>query len=57
MIHTKNWSGLDSTDAIAAALVVLVDYGWVTPLESKFGGAGRPTIKYRANVGIGEALL
>ena len=57
VIHTKNWSGLDSTDAIAAALIVLVDYGWVTPLESKLGGAGRPTIKYRANVGIGEALL
>jgi hypothetical protein len=58
VIHTKNWAGLDSKDAVAAALVVLVDYGWVIPFETKAGGVGgRPTMKYRANAGIGEALL
>jgi hypothetical protein len=56
-IHTKNWSGLDSKEAIAAALGVLTDYGWVIPIESQAGVGGRPTIKYRANAGIGEALL
>ena len=57
VIHTKNWSGLDSKEAIEAALVVLTDYGWVTPLENKAAVGGRPTIRYRANAGIGEALL
>jgi len=56
-IHTKNWAGLDSKDAVAAALVVLVDYGWVIPIDSRVGVGGRPTMKYRANAGIGEALL
>jgi hypothetical protein len=57
VIHTKNWSGLDSKEAIESALEVLTDYGWVVPIENKAGRAGRPTIKYRANAGIGEALL
>jgi hypothetical protein len=57
VIHTKNWSGLDSKDAVAAALVVLVDYGWVIPIENPAGVGGRPTTRYRANAGIGEALL
>jgi len=57
VIYTKNWSGLDSKEAISSALGVLTDYGWVIPIENPAGVGGRPTIKYRAIAGIGEALL
>ena len=57
IISTKDWAGLDSKEAIAAALGVLTDYGWVIPIDSRAGVGGRPTMKYRANAGIGEALL
>jgi hypothetical protein len=47
---TRNgWGLLGSSDIAGAALDVLVEYGWIYPVEDKKAGGGRTTTRYFIN--------
>lgn len=51
----KGWAGLNTKEQAQAALDALVEYGWLTELESRSGG--RPSVKYYLNPAATSDLL
>jgi putative DNA primase/helicase len=52
-VYVKGWSGLDTPDAVKAALAVLQDAGWVREVPGESGPfGGRPSNRYQVNPGV-----
>ncbi|MEQ6889078.1 YfjI family protein [Halomonas sp. CS7] len=43
-VQQRGWAGLDTTEAVGAALDLLEDHGYLTPIETRTGG--RPRVDY-----------
>jgi hypothetical protein len=54
-IYLKGWSGLDSVELAKMAVDVLVDAGWLRPMQTGSGSeGGRPRTRYAVNPKVRE---
>jgi hypothetical protein len=48
-VKRGGWTGLDSLEAVKAALSRLVEYGWLKEQREPSAGGGRPSMRYRVH--------
>jgi hypothetical protein len=54
-VYLKGWSGLDTPEAVRAAVGLLQDAGWIRELVNESGpSGGRPANRYEVNPGVWE---
>jgi Protein of unknown function (DUF3987) len=56
-LWVKNWSGLDSSDAVKEPLDYLEGLGWIRSVEIRNPAGGRPTVQYKINPRIKDVKL